>query len=143
MAHLLLFTGKGGVGKSTVSAASAAHWASKGYRTILVSSDPAHSTDDTLGVAVGPATVEVAPNFWARNIDAEKMARNFTETLNEATTAAFSKMVPGLDPELFSDMAGFPGMDEYFALEEILKLSQSCDYDIIHNNVVDRNLLGF
>jgi anion-transporting ArsA/GET3 family ATPase len=75
--------------------------------------------------------VEVAPNFWARNIDAEKMARNFTETLNEATTAAFSKMVPGLDPELFSDMAGFPGMDEYFALEEILKLSQSCDYDII------------
>ncbi len=131
MAHLLLFTGKGGVGKSTVSAASAAHWASKGYRTILVSSDPTHSTDDTLGVAVGPATVEVAPNFWARNIDAEKMARNFTETLNEATTAAFSKMVPGLDPELFSDMAGFPGMDEYFALEEILKLSQSCDYDII------------
>ena len=131
MAHLLLFTGKGGVGKSTVSAASAAHWASKGYRTILVSSDPAHSTDDTLGVSVGPNTVEVAPNFWARNIDAEKMARNFTETLNEATTAAFSKMVPGLDPELFSDMAGFPGMDEYFALEEILKLSQSCDYDII------------
>ena len=54
MAQLLLYTGKGGVGKSTVSAASALHLAESGFRTILVSSDPAHSTDDTLGVAVEP-----------------------------------------------------------------------------------------
>ena len=58
MASLMLFTGKGGVGKSTVSAATAQHWASQGYRTILVSSDPAHSTDDTLGVSVGLQTTK-------------------------------------------------------------------------------------
>lgn len=131
MAQLLLYTGKGGVGKSTVSAASAQHLASQGYRTILVSSDPAHSTDDTLGVAVGPTEVQIAPNFWAKNIDAERMALNFTDTLNQATAETFSKMLPGLDSELFSDMAGFPGMDEYFALEEILRLTQSCDYDVV------------
>lgn len=131
MAQLLLYTGKGGVGKSTVSAASAQHLASQGYRTILVSSDPAHSTDDTLGVSVGPSVVQIAPNFWAKNIDAERMARNFTDTLNRATSETFAKMLPGLDSELFSDMAGFPGMDEYFALEEILRLTQSCDYDVV------------
>ena len=50
MAKLLMFTGKGGVGKSTTAAASALHLASQGYKTILVSSDPAHSTQDVLGV---------------------------------------------------------------------------------------------
>ena len=59
------------------------------------------------------------------------MALNFTDTLNQATAETFSKMLPGLDSELFSDMAGFPGMDEYFALEEILRLTQSCDYDVV------------
>lgn len=131
MAQLLLYTGKGGVGKSTVSAASAAHLASQGFRTILVSSDPAHSTDDTLGVSVGPTATKISSNLWAKNIDAERMAMNFTSTLNQAATETFSKMLPGLDAELFSDMAGFPGMDEYFALEEILRLTQSCDYDIV------------
>ena len=131
MAQLLLYTGKGGVGKSTVSAASALHLAESGFRTILVSSDPAHSTDDTLGVAVGPTATQIAPNLWARNIDAERLARSFAESLNQATSDTFAKMLPGLDPELFSDMAGFPGMDEYFALEEILRLTQSCDYDVV------------
>ena len=53
MGYLLLFTGKGGVGKSTISAATALHHATQGLRTLLVSSDPAHSTDDVLGISVG------------------------------------------------------------------------------------------
>ena len=48
MAKLMLFTGKGGVGKSTVSAATAYYWANEGYKTLLISSDPAHSTQDIL-----------------------------------------------------------------------------------------------
>lgn len=50
MAKLILFTGKGGVGKSTTSAATAYHYANQGYKTLLVSSDPAHSTEDVVGV---------------------------------------------------------------------------------------------
>ena len=131
MASLMLFTGKGGVGKSTVSAATAHHWASQGFRTILVSSDPAHSTDDTLGVAVGLQTTKIAENLWARNIDAEREAKVFANSLNEATQEAFEKLMPGFDADLFTDMAMFPGIDEFFALEEILKLVQSCEYDLV------------
>jgi len=131
MASLMLFTGKGGVGKTTVSAASAYHYASQGYRTILVSSDPAHSTDDTLGVDVGLNTVQVADNLWAKNINAEASAKKFVEHLNSSMEESFSKLLPGFDPELLSETAMFPGMDEYFALEEILQLVQSCEYDIV------------
>jgi arsenite-transporting ATPase len=131
MASLMLFTGKGGVGKSTVSASTAYHWASQGYRTILVSSDPAHSTDDTLGVAVGQDITQITDNFWAKNIDAEKEARIFADSLNSATQETFEKLMPGFDADLFTDMAMFPGIDEFFALEEILKLVQSSDYDLV------------
>ena len=50
---LLLFTGKGGVGKSTTSASTAVYHASQGLRTILVSTDPAHSTDDVVAIPIG------------------------------------------------------------------------------------------
>lgn len=127
----MLFTGKGGVGKTTVAAATAHNYASEGYRTILVSSDPAHSTDDTLGVDIGLSTVQIAPNFWARNINAEVCAKKFVSKMNKSMEASFSKLIPGFDVDLLSETAMFPGMDEYFALEEILNLIQSAEYDII------------
>ena len=131
MASLILFTGKGGVGKSTISAATATHWANKGMRTILVSSDPAHSTDDTLGITVGAEPVQVAPNFWAKNINAEAMAQRWADDINQELEKSMSKWFPGFDPALLSETAMFPGMDEVFALEEILRLVQSCDYDLV------------
>ena len=132
MASLMLFTGKGGVGKSTVSAATALHHAKQGLRTILVSSDPAHSTDDTLGVTVGNGVLtEVTDNLWAKNINAEANANLFADEMKQGMEAMFAKQIPGFDSEIFTDMTSFPGMDEFFALDEILKLVQSCDYDII------------
>ena len=68
---LILFTGKGGVGKSTISATTAVHYASQGKKTILVSSDPAHSTDDVIGQKIGFAPTEIAENLWGLNINAE------------------------------------------------------------------------
>jgi len=132
MASLMLFTGKGGVGKSTVAAATAVKYAKEGLRTILVSSDPAHSTDDVLGINVGQGTrVEVATNLWAKNINAEANANLFADEMKKGMEAMFAKQIPGWDGEIFTDMTSFPGMDEFFALDEILKLVQSCDYDII------------
>jgi len=128
----MLFTGKGGVGKSTVAAATAVKYAKEGLRTILVSSDPAHSTDDVLGINVGQGTrVEVATNLWAKNINAEANANLFADEMKKGMEAMFAKQIPGWDGEIFTDMTSFPGMDEFFALDEILKLVQSCDYDII------------
>jgi len=132
MASLILFTGKGGVGKTTVSASTALNYARAGKKTILISTDPAHSTDDTLGITLGSdKVIQVAPNFWAKNINSEAAASRFAETLKLGMEKMFGNSLPGFDSEIFSDMATFPGMDEYFALDEILKLVQSTDYDIV------------
>ncbi len=98
----------------------------------MVSSDPAHSTDDTLGVTVGNGVLtEVTDNLWAKNINAEANANLFADEMKQGMEAMFAKQIPGFDSEIFTDMTSFPGMDEFFALDEILKLVQSCDYDII------------
>ena len=131
MTNLLLFTGKGGVGKSTASAATALYWARQGLRTILVSSDPAHSTDDTIGQHIGDTPTLIEPNFWAKNLNAEAHAKRFVDEMNSGLENTVSKWFPGFDPELLSETAMFPGMDEYFALEEILHLLQSTDYDLV------------
>ena len=69
---LILFTGKVGVGKSTMSATTALHHAKQGKRTILVSSDPAHPTDDVLGQKVGFSPTQINDNLWTMNINDEK-----------------------------------------------------------------------
>lgn len=66
---LLFFGGKGGVGKTTLAAAVASRAAHAGQRTLLVSTDPAHSIADVLGVALGPEPMPVGPNLWAIEID--------------------------------------------------------------------------
>jgi len=131
MAKLLMFTGKGGVGKSTTAAASALHLASQGYKTILVSSDPAHSTQDVLGVEVGFAPTQITENLWAKNLNSQEQAKSFFNELQSNMSNSFSKAVPFLDTEILTDWANFPGMDEVFALEEIQSLVQSINYDIV------------
>ena len=127
----MLFTGKGGVGKSSVSAATAYHWADKGYKTLLISSDPAHSTQDILGTPVGFEKTPIKENLWAKNINSQVKAQEFFDELQGALSTTFTKMLPGFDMELLTDWARFPGMDEVFALEELLYLVQGVEYDII------------
>ena len=132
MAYLLLFTGKGGVGKSTISAATALHHAQQGLRTLLVSSDPAHSTDDTLGIKVGFTPTQVAEDLplWAKNLNAEEMAGDFFGKMESLMEKSFGSL-PGFDSSMLSDLSNFPGMDEAFAMEEIERLCASADYDVI------------
>ena len=127
---LILFTGKGGVGKSTISATTAVHHASQGKKTILVSSDPAHSTDDVIGQKIGFTPTEIGENLWGLNINAEKQAKDFLERMN-AGMMKLTANVPGFDPEILSDMAGFPGMEEYFGMEMIYTLMTDASYDVV------------
>ena len=127
---LILFTGKGGVGKSTISATTAVHHASQGKRTILVSSDPAHSTDDVIGQKIGFTPTEIGENLWGLNINAEKQAKDFLERMN-AGMMKLTANVPGFDPEILGDMAGFPGMEEYFGMEMIYTLMNDASYDVV------------
>ena len=132
MGYLLLFTGKGGVGKSTISAATALHHATQGLRTLLVSSDPAHSTDDVLGIKVGSQPTRVDENFplWAKNLNAEEMAGDFFGKMEKLMDSSFGSL-PGFDSSMLSDLSNFPGMDEAFAMEEIERLCASADYDVV------------
>ena len=127
MTRMLLFTGKGGVGKSTTSACTAAHHAAQGHRTILVSTDPAHSTDDVVGVPIGIGQpVRLADHLWAQNLDTTTEARVFMERLNGYLSEGMGA-IKDFDPDLFTEAASFPGMDEYFALEKILGLLEGTE----------------
>lgn len=131
MAKLILFTGKGGVGKSTTSAATAYHYANQEYKTLLVSSDPAHSTEDVVGVFVDSKPTPIRKNLWAMNIQADLKAKEFQEKLMEQMDSTVVKWFPGFDAEILTDWTSFPGMDEVFALEEIMNLVQSVEYDVV------------
>ena len=69
--RILLFTGKGGVGKSTVASGTAALAAAAGHRTLVLSTDAAHSLADAFGVAVGAEPVQVAPGLFVQQVDAQ------------------------------------------------------------------------
>jgi len=127
---LILFTGKGGVGKSTMAATTALHHSKQGKRTILVSSDPAHSTDEVIGQKVGFSPTEIDNNLWAMNINAEKQAKEFLDRMNDGLMY-MTKNIPGFDPELLGEMAGFPGMEEYFGMEMIYNLMNDTSYDVV------------
>jgi len=70
--RILLFTGKGGVGKTTVAAATAVRAAAAGTRTLIMSTDPAHSLADSFDVPLTARAQPVAPNLWADHIDAQE-----------------------------------------------------------------------
>ena len=85
--RIILYTGKGGVGKTSVSAATAVRAAQRGYRTIVMSTDLAHSLADSLDVKLAPEPVEIAPNLWAQ--ETEKLNVPFS-TANTAILVASS-----------------------------------------------------
>ena len=130
MAQLLLVTGKGGVGKSTCSAAVALHYATEGLKTILISSDPAHSTDDTVGVKITDTPKEIFPNLWAMNINATKAIQERTDKIKAAFAQMFSNIIPNLDPEAMG-MSALPGIDEWGACEVMGRLLRDSEYDLI------------
>ena len=84
MARLLLFGGKGGVGKTTTSSATAVWLADAGLKVLLVSSDPAHSTSDSLDVELGPVPVEVegVPGLYGLEMDPEAKLSNLLSLIH-------------------------------------------------------------
>lgn len=129
MSRVILYTGKGGVGKTSAAAASALRCADRGLRTIVVSTDPAHSLSDSLDIDVGPEPINLAPNFWAQEIDVlyqmEKYWKNVQEYL--ATVLTWR----GMDEVMAQETAIIPGMDELASLLQIIHLMDSGEYDVV------------
>ena len=151
MARLLLFGGKGGVGKTTTSSATAVWLADAGLKVLLVSSDPAHSTSDSLDVELGPVPVEVegVPGLYGLEMDPEAKLSNLLPKVGEAMNNMGSGGMGGfgglgmmLDPSAKDELADvksdiktsdmiLPGLDEALAFDELLKHMENPTWDVV------------
>lgn len=145
MARLFLFGGKGGVGKTTCAAATAIWLADSGMRTLLVSSDPAHSTSDSLGVELGSEPTEVVEvdNLWGMELDPEGQMSDLLPKLSGALSGGLGAkmdmfMAPQAKQEIADEMSKveaadmlLPGLDEALAFDRLLKHLQDPRFDVI------------
>jgi arsenite-transporting ATPase len=127
--RVLLFTGKGGVGKTTTAAATAVHLAAAGHRVLATSADPAHSLADSMDVELGSAPTEVRPRCWAQQLDArERLEESWNDIREWMLEVLDWAGVAAIEAE---ELAVVPGLDELFALTELEALVASGDYDTI------------
>ena len=110
MVRIIVYTGKGGVGKTSIAAATAILCAARGYRTIVLSTDIAHSLADAFDMPLGPEPVEIAPNLWAQEPDVYHNIGRYWRTIQSYVAELFSWH--GLDEVLAEEMSVLPGMDE-------------------------------
>jgi arsenite-transporting ATPase len=129
MTRILLYTGKGGVGKTCVAAATAVLCARRGIRTLVVSTDIAHSLADALDVPVGPTPTQIADNLWAHEPDVFFNISKYWRTIQSYFSSLFSW--GGLDEVMAEEMTVLPGMDELGNLLWIADHVDKGSYDLI------------
>jgi len=127
--RLILYTGKGGVGKSSIAAATAVRVAQLGRRTLLVSSDLAHNLSDIFETRVGGAPVAVAENLNALEVDALKEIRDNWGPAQDYFSGFLAYL--GMDDAVAEEVALLPGTEELFLLTRILRELESDQYDAI------------
>ena len=128
-ARVLLFTGKGGVGKTTTAAATALVLAERGARVVLTSADPAHSLADALEVSLGSIPDEVARGCWAQQLDAlERMESSWGEIRSWLVEVMDWAGLSAMEAE---ELAVLPGFEELVALLEIERLAGCGRYDVV------------
>ena len=127
--RILLFTGKGGVGKTTVAASTALKCAKQGYKTLIISTDPAHSLADALDLELGPEPVEITDNLWGQEIDVYYSMKMHWGNMREMMKAVFR--FKGGDNIMAEEMSVIPGMEEGAAFMWIEKYYSEKSFDVI------------
>ena len=125
----ILYTGKGGVGKTSVAAASARRCATAGLRTVVLSTDPAHSLSDSLEAELGAEPVQIADNLFGQEVQAqEEMEGNW-----EGVQAWLGDLLAerGIDRISAEELTVPPGMDELFSLLWIKRHHEESEFDVV------------
>jgi arsenite-transporting ATPase len=127
--RILLFTGKGGVGKSTIAAGTAALAASAGHRTLVLSTDAAHSLADAFGTPVGAEPTQVADHLFVQQVDSQL---RFEQSWAEIQGYLLSVLdTTGMDPVAAEELTVIPGAEEVLALLELRLHALSDDWDLV------------
>jgi arsenite-transporting ATPase len=125
----ILYTGKGGVGKTSVAAATARRCAAAGLRTVVLSTDPAHSLSDVLGQPLGAEPVAIGDLLWGQEVSAqEEMERNWAGVQDWLGDLLITRGVDRISAE---ELTVPPGMDELFSLLAIKRHHESGEYDAV------------
>ena len=125
----ILYTGKGGVGKTSVAAATARRCAAQGLRTVVLSTDPAHSLSDSLGVALAAQPTPVADMLWGQEVQAQaEMERNWAQVQSWLAQLLIERGILDIAAE---ELTVPPGMDELFSLLEIKRHHESGEFDVV------------
>ncbi|NLN71834.1 MAG: ArsA family ATPase [Thermoplasmatales archaeon] len=127
--RLIIYTGKGGVGKTSVSAATARLLAKKGYRTIIMSTDSAHSLGDSLGMTLPNDIQRIDENLDALEIDIIYEMRTKWADISRYVSALM--MSQGVGEITAEEMAIIPGMEMVAALFYVLSFEQEDKYDVV------------
>jgi len=125
----ILYTGKGGVGKTSVAAATARRCAQAGLRTVVLSTDPAHSLSDSLEEQLGSVPTQCGDGLWGQEVQAqEEMERNWSAVQDWLGELLSER---GVDPVSAEELTVPPGMDELFSLLQIKRHHQAAEFDVV------------
>lgn len=125
--RIILYLGKGGVGKTTVAAATAVRSAQLGYKTLVASTDIAHSLADSLDVPLGAQPVQIADNLWAQEISVVADIHDNWGTLQSFVSDNITSK--GISNVVADELSAFPGMDEIVSLLHINKQAKAQNFD--------------
>lgn len=125
--RIILYLGKGGVGKTTTAAATALRCAELGYRTLVASTDIAHSLADSLDMPLGDEPVQVTENLWAQEISVVADLQKNWGKLQDFTSNMISGR--GLSRVVADELSSFPGMDEIVCLLHINRQAKENNFD--------------
>ena len=125
----ILYTGKGGVGKTSVAAATARRCAADGARTLVLSTDPAHSLADSLQAEVGAAPTAVADRLWAQQVQAQEELERHWSAVQDWLGGVLAER--GVDRIAADELTVPPGGDELFSLLQLKRHSDSGEWDTI------------
>ncbi len=127
--RVLLFTGKGGVGKTTVAAATAVRAADAGLRTLVMSTDPAHSLGDSFDEEIGSHPTQIAERLWAQQIDAQERLEDNWREIQDYMIQLMNWA--GTETIQAEELTVLPGLDEIFSLIDVKTHVESGAYDVL------------